>query len=207
MPELDEIDFGNLEGLAHADARIAATLRQWASGDWAARVGADGESGADVAARVHAALARLATESYRAANAANGLGGGVVVAVAHSSYLRVFLALACGLPLAAGLALDQRNGCLDVLEVSLDLRFDDGRGDAGACSSSSHVEATCGGGNHGGLASEFIPPATALALNQVDFLGGLVRRKQGAAVAALQDAAAAAACAYTQQRRARSGGL
>jgi len=222
LPELDEIDFGNLEGEANANARIAATLQEWARGNWEARVGADGESGADVAARVRLALQKLAAESTRSSTAASAMmsvrgsssreeGGALgttdtaaVVAVAHSTYIRVFLALACGLPLAACLALDQRNCCVNVLDVplsmaELDLNSQSGNG----ALSSTPVKASKREDGAALTRGGAFDPATLRAVNEVGHLAplGLVHNKHAAPVTVLQDVAASAACAYTQQRK------
>jgi broad specificity phosphatase PhoE len=223
LPELDEIDFGNLEGEANANARIAATLQEWARGNWAARVGADGESGADVAARVRSALQKLAVESSRASLAsssfisessesisrgggASGASGAAVVAVAHSTYIRVFLALACGLPLAACLALDQRNCCVNVLDVPLSMAELDIDSQPNDGASTTRVKATELENGAAAIEVGAFDPATLRAVNEVGHLAplGLVHTKHAAPVVALQEIAASATCAYTQQRKPRS---
>ncbi len=44
--------------------------------------------------------------------------GGVVVAVSHSTFIRFFLHQVVRLPLAVTLALDQRNCCINVLDIA-----------------------------------------------------------------------------------------
>ena len=108
LPDLDEIDFGDLEGgRGPKEKLVGETLKAWALGDLSARVGNTGESGAEVIDRINAALEQISRCDADA-----------VCVVTHSSYLRVALSVATGLPLVLTLGLDQRNCCVNVLELS-----------------------------------------------------------------------------------------
>ena len=119
-PFIDEIDYGSAEGSAGPDA-VATTLRRWCSGDLEARVGSDGESAKDVSIRVSDAVSlfRNADLGLGGESSAKGeTAGGVVVAVSHSTFIRFFLHQVVRLPLAVTLALDQRNCCINVLDIA-----------------------------------------------------------------------------------------
>jgi broad specificity phosphatase PhoE len=51
---------------------------------------------------------------------AAAIGGGSVVAVAHSTYLRMLLATMLDIPLAQAATLEQKNGCINVLDLRRD---------------------------------------------------------------------------------------
>mmetsp|Transcript_33917 Transcript_33917/g.67486 ORF Transcript_33917/g.67486 Transcript_33917/m.67486 type:complete len:340 (+) Transcript_33917:120-1139(+) len=107
-PTLDEIDFGDLEG-KQSEREIARAVQHWCAGDLGFRVGNHGESGFDVAARVREALQLMSAQK-----------GNCFAAVSHSSYLRSAIAIACGLPLGLTEILDQRNCCVNIIDVPRD---------------------------------------------------------------------------------------
>eukprot|EP00979_Chaetoceros_neogracilis_P001843 scaffold338_cov231-Chaetoceros_neogracile.AAC.13 len=113
LPSLGEVDFGSIEGKSVNDAKaeMMTTWAKWSLGKIDAIDGNDGESGRNVFQRVSLALNSL-TEIAAST-------GGSVIAVTHSAYLRMFLSLALELPLVEAASLDQKNCCINVLDLSL----------------------------------------------------------------------------------------
>lgn len=113
LSSLGEIDFGSVDGKSvnEAKAEMMATWAKWSLGKIDAIDENGGESGRNVLERVSLALNSL-TE-IAASN------GGSVVAISHSAYLRIFLSLALELPLVDAAFLEQKNCCINVLDVSL----------------------------------------------------------------------------------------
>jgi broad specificity phosphatase PhoE len=113
LPSLGEVDFGSIEGKSVNDAKaeMMTTWAKWSLGKIDATDGNDGESGRNVFQRVSLALNSL-TEIAAST-------GGSVIAVTHSAYLRIFLSLALELPLVEAATLEQKNCCVNVLDLSL----------------------------------------------------------------------------------------
>ena len=111
-PSLAEIDFGSIDGkdVKEAKSEMMRTFGKWAIGQIDASNGG-GEDGRSVLQRVAKALFVL--RQY-----ANGTTGSVV-AVTHSAYLRVLLCLLQGLPFLAAKTIEQKNCCINVIDVSM----------------------------------------------------------------------------------------
>ena len=111
-PSLAEIDFGSIDGkdVKEAKSEMMRTFGKWAIGQIDASNGG-GEDGRSVLQRVAKALFVL--RQY-----ANDTTGSVV-AVTHSAYLRVLLCLIQGLPFLAAKTIEQKNCCINVIDVSM----------------------------------------------------------------------------------------
>ncbi|CEL96969.1 unnamed protein product [Vitrella brassicaformis CCMP3155] len=110
--DLDEVDFGELEGrgIASGLPSLTSTYASWRLGEGEARLGSIGESGIDIATRVRAAIDDLIVVAKQPPMLASRLGidvsaafasqadqqPPVVVAVAHGEFLRRLLADAAG---------------------------------------------------------------------------------------------------------------
>lgn len=133
LSTLGEVDFGPLnEGKSStiAKAEMLKTYASWSLGDIDSTLGGSGESGRDVLTRAASALSSLtqiALENGSATTAAVGGEGGSshinstssVIAVSHSTYLRMMLALVLDIPLSQAATMEQKNCCINVLDVSL----------------------------------------------------------------------------------------
>ena len=113
MSSLGEVDFGAVEGKSvnEAKAEMMKTYAQWALGAVDVRNGDDGETGRSVLTR-----ASLALNSLTDIAASNG---GSAIAVTHSTYLRMLLSIALDCPLAEAATFEQRNCCINVLDVDM----------------------------------------------------------------------------------------
>lgn len=121
LAALGEVDFGPLnEGkpssLARAD--MYGTYGAWAIGKIDTTLGGGGESGREVLTRAASALNSLVDVAVS--------NGGSAVAVSHSTYLRMLLALAMDVPLSDAAAIEQKNCCINVLDVSIKEKRDVG---------------------------------------------------------------------------------
>lgn len=115
IPSLGEVDFGaTIEGRPSTEVRAGmyATYGAWSAGNIDQVMDGEGESGRQVLYRAANALTTLASVASRT--------GGSVVAVSHSTYLRMLLSTVMNIPLAQGALLEQKNGCINVLDVNLD---------------------------------------------------------------------------------------
>ena len=113
LDSLGEVDFGSVEGKSvnEAKAEMMVTWAKWSLGKIDATDGGDGESGRSVLQRVSLALNSLA--EIAASN------GGSAIAVTHSAYLRILLCLVLEIPLLEAASLEQKNCCINVIDVSL----------------------------------------------------------------------------------------
>lgn len=111
-PSLAEIDFGSIDGkdVKEAKKEMMSTFGKWAIGQIDASNGG-GEDGRSVLQRVATALFVL--RQYASDTT------GSVVAVTHSAYLRVLLCLVQGLPFLAAKTIEQKNCCINVIDVSM----------------------------------------------------------------------------------------
>ena len=110
---LGEVDFGSVDGKSANEARadMIAVYSQWGIGRLDARNGDDGETGRSVLTRICSALNSLI--DVAASN------GGSVVVVTHSTYLRMLLSLALDVSLFDAASFDQKNCCINVLDMSI----------------------------------------------------------------------------------------
>lgn len=113
LDSLGEVDFGSVEGKSVNEAKeeMMATWAKWSLGKIDATDGGDGESGRSVLQRVSLALNSLA--EIAASN------GGSAIAVTHSTYLRILLCVVLEISLFEAASLEQKNCCINVLDVSL----------------------------------------------------------------------------------------
>lgn len=114
IPSLGEVDFGaTIEGRPSAEVRAGmyATYGAWSAGNIDQVMDGEGESGRQVLYRAASALTALADVASKS--------GGSVVAVSHSTYLRMLLSTVLNIPLAQGAMMEQKNGCINVLDVNL----------------------------------------------------------------------------------------
>ena len=124
LDSLGEVDFGaGLDGKSVAESKRAmyATFAAWSLGRIDERMtssreegggGESGESGREVLQRVGVALramGQMATEN-----------GGTLFAVSHSTFLRMLLATLLDISLGEAALLEQRNGCINVLDVNVE---------------------------------------------------------------------------------------
>lgn len=115
LPYLGEVDFGVVaegQSVNEAKAKMMATFAQWAIGKIDARNGEDGETARNVLTRIS-----LALNSMLEVAASNN--GGSVMAVSHSTYLRMLLAMVMDVPLLQAASFEQKNCCINVMDVSL----------------------------------------------------------------------------------------
>ncbi len=160
LSSLGEVDFGPLnegKGTALAKADMVGTLGAWAMGKIDTKLGGEGESGRDVLTRAASALNSLVDIASN--------NGGTAVAFSHSTYLRMLLALVMDVPLVNAATLEQKNCCINVLDVStLDKRIVGPKSNLfGALSSVAPQDF-----------SLTIPYAVAVRVNEVQHLNGLV---------------------------------
>jgi broad specificity phosphatase PhoE len=114
LSSLGEVDFGSVEGKSVNEARaeMMTTYSQWGFGRIDASNGDDGETGRSVLTRVSSAMNSIADIA-----ASNGRS---IAVVSHSTYLRMLLSLVLEVPLLeAAATFDQKNCCINVLDVSL----------------------------------------------------------------------------------------
>jgi broad specificity phosphatase PhoE len=114
LSTLGEVDFGPLnegKGTTLAKVDMYKTYGSWAIGDIDNKLGGGGESGREVLSRAASALQSLT-------NIAASKKGSAIV-VSHSTYLRMMLALAMDIPLTQAASLEQKNCCVNVLDVSM----------------------------------------------------------------------------------------
>lgn len=135
LKELKEVDFGEiLEGAPVEEnrARMIATYAQWAGGNLDARMDPTGESGGEVR-KTYATTTTWCPSFFshhqqvldRAERAlesmvqlARATPNGCIAAVAHSTYLRILLATVQEIPLVQVSTLEQKNCCVNVLDVT-----------------------------------------------------------------------------------------
>eukprot|EP00978_Attheya_sp_CCMP212_P024001 scaffold74699_cov49-Attheya_sp.AAC.1 len=114
LASLNEVDFGPLaEGqpIQQAKANMSQTYGAWTIGSIDTRPpGGQGESGREILERVALALDELAQI---------GTTTETILAVSHSTFLRMLLALVMNISLAEAALLEQRNGCINVLDISM----------------------------------------------------------------------------------------
>ena len=113
LSSLGEVDFGSAEGKSVSEARaeMMGTFAQWAIGKIDVGNGDDGESGRSVLTRASSALNALLDVA--------ALNGGSAIAVTHSTYLRILLCLVLDVPLVESASFDQRNCCINVLDINV----------------------------------------------------------------------------------------
>jgi broad specificity phosphatase PhoE len=115
---LGEVDFGIMEGKSvnEAKAEMMTTFAQWAIGKIDVKNGDDGESARSVFTRINMTLKYL----KEIVSSSNGTTAGrSVFAVSHSTYLRILLALVMDVPLLQAASFEQKNCCINVLDISL----------------------------------------------------------------------------------------
>jgi len=108
LPELDEIDFGEADGMEVRKARatMGSVYFQWIAGRKDARA-PGGESFREIEERCRAGVAKLLSTCEE---------GGSVLAVTHSALIRCYLAVTLDLPYEKAKALSQPNCCINVLD-------------------------------------------------------------------------------------------
>ena len=114
LSTLGEVDFGPLnEGTSTtiAKAEMYRTYGSWAVGNIDAKLGGGGESGREVLTRAASALHSLIDIATQ--------NGGSAIAISHSTYLRMMLALVMDMPLLQAASFEQKNCCVNVLDVSI----------------------------------------------------------------------------------------
>ena len=113
LESLGEVDFG-YDGMSVEAVRAGmyATYGSWAMGMIDRRMDGEGESGREVLHRAADALHSLAGIAK--------INGGAVLAVSHSAYLRTLLGAVMNVPLAQAANAEQRNGCINVLDVNVE---------------------------------------------------------------------------------------
>lgn len=115
LSTLGEVDFGVMaegQSVNEAKAEMMATFAQWAVGNVDARNGEDGESARDVFTRISLALNSMLEV------ASSNNNGGSIMAVSHSTYLRMLLAMVMDVPLLQAASFEQKNCCINVMDVS-----------------------------------------------------------------------------------------
>jgi len=110
LAELDEVDFGEVEG--RRTTALLSAYQRWCSGDLDARISPGGESAREVQERVLKAVRLLAKEVRTTGDA-----GVTVAAVSHSVLLRFVISVVGGVPLPIALGLDQRNCCINAIDI------------------------------------------------------------------------------------------
>ena len=115
LSSIGEVDFGAVEGKSvnEAKAEMMATYSQWAVGKIDATNGDDGESGRTVLRRVASTLNSL-VDDYASQSQSRS-----VAVVSHSTYLRMLLSLVLDTSLLKSASMEQKNCCVNVLDVSL----------------------------------------------------------------------------------------
>jgi broad specificity phosphatase PhoE len=116
LPSLAEIDVGAIaEGRLAVDVRsgMIETYANWASGDIDRRMAGGGESGREVLSRVQDSL-RLLVENAAASESRS------IAAIAHSGYLKVLLLCLQDNSLLQYSVLEQKNCCINVLDLKKD---------------------------------------------------------------------------------------
>ena len=115
LSSIGEVDFGAVEGKSvnEAKAEMMATYSQWAVGKIDATNGEDGESGRTVLRRVASTLNSL-VDDYASQSQSRS-----VAVVSHSTYLRMLLSLVLDTSLLEAASMEQKNCCVNVLDVSL----------------------------------------------------------------------------------------
>lgn len=161
LPYLGEVDFGAMEGKSVNEAKteMMATFAQWAVGKIDVKNGDDGESARSVLTR-----ASLALESMLDV-ASSSTTGGSVMAVSHSTFLRTLLALVMDVPLLQAAMFEQKNCCINVLDISLNDKVE--------VSPTSNIF----GGRLSMAPKDFnliIPKVQVVRMNEIDHLDGLL---------------------------------
>ena len=116
LPSLGEVDFGTGFDGANVElvkAGMYATYASWSVGAIDKRMDGGGESGREVLVRAASALSSLA-------DIAKTNGGRPVLAVSHSTYLRTLLGAVTDTSLAKAVTIEQKNGCINVLDVNVE---------------------------------------------------------------------------------------
>ena len=116
LPSLGEVDFGTGFDGANVElvkAGMYATYASWSVGAIDKRMDGGGESGREVLGRAASALSSLA-------DIAKTNGGRPVLAVSHSTYLRTLLGALTDTSLAKAVTIEQKNGCINVLDVNVE---------------------------------------------------------------------------------------
>lgn len=109
---LDEVDFGTtVDGQRLDRVAVMTVYERWIMGDKDARFDG-GETAAEIIARIRLGLREMADVALDT--------GRPVAAVSHSGLLRWVLAVALNIPLGVTLGLDQRNCCLNVVDIPFD---------------------------------------------------------------------------------------
>jgi broad specificity phosphatase PhoE len=114
LDSLNEIDFGSAaegESVEPYRAKMMATYAGWSVGELDLSMGEGGETGGEVLARIEKSLQDLAKSASNASNRC-------VAAIAHSTFLKILLATAQNIPLAQVAMLEQKNCCVNVLDLS-----------------------------------------------------------------------------------------
>jgi len=109
---LGEVDFGPVaEGQPISEVRAEMTkiYGYWAVGQIDKEPDAGGETGRAVISRVCKSLLYLTKMAQRS--------GGSIVAVSHSTFLRILLAVCLDKPLLEAATIEQKNGCINVIDV------------------------------------------------------------------------------------------
>ena len=116
LPSLGEVDFGTGFDGANVElvkAGMYATYASWSVGAIDKRMDGGGESGREVLGRAASALSSLA-------DIAKTNGGRPVLAVSHSTYLRTLLGAVTDTSLVKAVTIEQKNGCINVLDVNVE---------------------------------------------------------------------------------------
>ena len=116
LPSLGEVDFGTGFDGANVElvkAGMYATYASWSVGAIDKRMDGGGESGREVLGRAASALSSLA-------DIAKTNGGRSVLAVSHSTYLRTLLGAVTDTSLVKAVTIEQKNGCINVLDVNVE---------------------------------------------------------------------------------------
>ena len=115
LPSLGEVDFGTGFDGANVEmvkAGMYATYASWSVGAIDRRMDGGGESGREVLNRAASALSSLADIAKT--------NGGTVLAVSHSTYLRTLLGAVMDVSLAKAATTEQKNGCINVLDINVE---------------------------------------------------------------------------------------
>ena len=115
LPSLGEVDFGTGFDGANVEmvkAGMYATYASWSVGAIDRRMDGGGESGREVLNRAASALSSLADIAKT--------NGGTVLAVSHSTYLRTLLGAIMDISLAKAATMEQKNGCINVLDINVE---------------------------------------------------------------------------------------
>ena len=115
LPTLGEVDFGTGFDGANVEmvkAGMYATYASWSVGAIDRRMDGGGESGREVLNRAASALSSLADIAKT--------NGGIVLAVSHSTYLRTLLGAIMDVSLAKAATMEQKNGCINVLDINVE---------------------------------------------------------------------------------------